>query len=52
VALAKGLRLYLGSFDECNLSACVPCFFFFHASAIDLVHLNAVVVALPGDQLT
>ena len=50
--VVRGLRLYLGSFDECNPSACVPCFFFFHASAIDLVHLNAMVAALPGDRPT
>ena len=49
MAVVRGLRLYLGSFDECNPLACVPCLFFFHVSAIDLVHLNAVAMALLGD---
>ena len=48
--VARGLRLYLGSFAECNPSSCVPCFFFFHTSAVDHAHLNAVVVALLVDR--
>jgi hypothetical protein len=36
MAVAKGFRLYLGSFDECNPLPCVSCFFFFCGQSLVL----------------
>jgi hypothetical protein len=37
VAVARDLRLYLGSFNKCIFLVCISCFFYFHVLNDDLV---------------